>query len=146
LEHNVWKKMLCYATSRGEWPSKQNTLIAETILDEPRPQPGFDVWGQNAFLGGKDFCFHHIFKTIFSEHNNVWGGTKIFGGNCLPMPHRVCGPGQSRHQKVFHCGPSCLCRGARHSENLFLIPNMKSVCRLCELIISIFPQIPIIGS
>jgi len=40
-------------------------------------------------------------------------------GSCPRMP-RVCGPGQSRRQNVFHWGPSCLCRGARHYENLFL--------------------------
>jgi len=29
----------------AEWPSKQNILIAETILAEPGPSPVFQVWG-----------------------------------------------------------------------------------------------------
>jgi len=49
-------------------------------LAEPGPQPGFNVWGQNAFLGGKDFCFHHMFKTNFSEHIKIWGATKNIWG------------------------------------------------------------------
>jgi len=54
-----------------------------------------------------------MFKKNFSEHNNIWGGTKtIFWGSCPRMLHRVCGPGQNRRQKVFHWEPSCLCKGA----------------------------------
>jgi len=37
-------------------------------------------------------------------------------------------------------------QGAGHSENLFLIHNMNSICRLCKLIINIFPQIRIVSS
>jgi len=36
-------------------------------------------------------------------------------------------------------------QGARHSENLYLIYNMNSICRLCKSITNIFPQIPIIN-
>jgi len=61
-----------------------------------------------------------MFETIFSEHNKIWGPQKRSGGNCPRMPHGVCGPGKNRCQKVFHWGPSCLFRGFRHSENLFL--------------------------
>jgi len=61
-----------------------------------------------------------MFETNFSEHNKVWGAQKIFGSNCPRIPHRVCGPGQNHRQKVFHWGLSCLCTGARHSENLLL--------------------------
>jgi len=78
---------------------------------------------------GKDFNFYHTFETNFSEHNKIWGAQKRFGSNC-PC---VCGPGQNRRQKVFHWGPSWLCKGARHSENLFLIRNMNSSCSLCKL-------------
>jgi len=87
-----------------------------------------------------------MFKTSFSKHNKIWGGKiNIYGKLHLNAP-RVCGPGQNRRQKVFHWGPSSLFRGARHSENIFLIHNMNSICRLYKLIINIFPQIPIIGS
>jgi len=57
-----------------------------------------------------------MFKPNFSEHNKICGAQNRFGSG---FP-RVCGPGQNRRQKVFHWGPSCSCRGARHSENLFL--------------------------
>jgi len=80
-----------------------------------------------------------MFETNFLSTTKFWEAQKIFGGNCLRMSHRVCGPGQNRGQKVFHWGPSCLCRWARHSENLFLIHNMNSICRLCKVIINIFP-------
>jgi len=35
------------------WPSKQNILIAATIVAEPDPWPGFKVWGQDrpTYLG-----------------------------------------------------------------------------------------------
>jgi len=61
-----------------------------------------------------------MFEANFTEHNKIWGARKRSRGNCPRMPHRVCGPVQNRRQKVLHWGPSCLCRGARHSENLFL--------------------------
>jgi len=80
-----------------------------------------------------------MFKTSFSEHNKICGVTKRFGANCLRMPHRVCGPGKNRRQKVFHWRPSCLCRGGRHSETLFLIHNMNSISRLCKLHYKYFP-------
>jgi len=60
---------------------------------------------------GKDIYFYHMFKTNFSEHNKIWGATNKIWGNCPRMPHRVCGHGQNRRQKVFHWGPSCLRRG-----------------------------------
>jgi len=92
--------------------------------------PGFKVWRQNTFLWGKIFII--CLKQIFWAQQNL-GAQKRFGGNCLRMPHRVCEPGQNRRQKVFHWRPSCLCRGTRHSENLFLIHNMNSIWRLCKL-------------
>jgi len=55
----------------AEWPSKQNILIADTILAEPGLEPGFEVWGENTFLWGKDFNFYHMFGTNFSEHNKI---------------------------------------------------------------------------
>jgi len=64
-----------------------------------------------------------MFKTNFSEHNKIWGHKKYLGVTAPEYP-RVCGPGQNRRQKVFHWGPSCLCRRARNSENLFLFHNM----------------------
>jgi len=64
-----------------------------------------------------------MFNTTFSEHNKQqnFGTQKRFGGIRARMPHRVCGPGQNRRKNVYHWEPSCLCKGARHSENLYLI-------------------------
>jgi len=53
-----------------------------------------------------------MFKTNFSEHNKIWESKKKIWGNWPRMPNRVCGPGQNRCLKIFHWGPSCLCRGA----------------------------------
>jgi len=53
----------------AEWPSKQNILIADTILAEPGSEPGFKVWGDKIDFRGKYFYFYHMFKTHFSEHN-----------------------------------------------------------------------------
>jgi len=43
-----------------------------------------------------------MFKTNFSEHKKILGGTKNIWGNCPQMPHCVYGRGQNRRQKVFH--------------------------------------------
>jgi len=53
-----------------------------------------------------------VFKTNFSEQNKICGTQKYLGVIVLELPPRVCGPaGQNRRQKIFHWGPSCLCRG-----------------------------------
>jgi len=91
----------------AELPLKQNILIADTILAEADPEPGFKVWGSKYIFRGKHFYFYHMFKTNFSEHNKIWGDIKRFGGNCPLLPHRGCRPGQNRRQKVFHWEPSC---------------------------------------
>jgi len=41
--------------------------------------------GENAFLGGKDFCFHYVLMKKFSGHDKMWGDTKKFG-ICPRMP------------------------------------------------------------
>ena len=79
-----------------------------------------------------------MFKTHFSEHNYIWGAQKRFGVTVPECP-TVCGPGQNSRQKVLLWGPSCLCSGPRHSENLFFIHNMSSNCRLCKLHYKYFP-------
>jgi len=45
-----------------------------------------------------------MFKTIFSEHNKIWG--------LLPsIAPRGYGLGHNHRQKVFHWGTAYLCRG-----------------------------------
>jgi len=34
---------------------KNNILIADTILAEPDPQPGFEVWGEKYIFQGERF-------------------------------------------------------------------------------------------
>jgi len=65
-----------------------------------------------------------MFKTNFLSTTKFWEAQERFGGNCNRMPHRVCGPGHNRCQKVFHWGPSCLCRGARHLNDLFVAQDV----------------------
>jgi len=78
-----------------------------------------------------------MFKTNFLS-TTKFGGTAPEYLPCLRA-------WQNRREKVFHWGLMFV-QGARHSENLYLIHNMNSICRLCKLIINIFPQIPTIGS
>jgi len=70
----------------AEWPLKENILTADTILAEPRPQPGFTVWGGNTSLGGKDLCWYCMFKTNFSEHNKILGYKKGLGVTAPKCP------------------------------------------------------------
>ena len=63
----------------AERPSKQNILIADTILAEQRPQLCLKAWGTIYIFRGKDFCFYHMFTTNFSEHNKIWGHKKDLG-------------------------------------------------------------------
>ena len=58
---------------KAERPSKQDILIADTNLAEPGPQPGFKIWRAKYIFKAKYFCFNHMFKTNFSEHNKIWG-------------------------------------------------------------------------
>jgi len=68
------------------------------------------------YWGGKIFVFIICLKQIFLSTTKFGAAQKRFGGNCLRMPYCVCGPGQNRRQKVFHWGPSCLCRGLAIAE------------------------------
>ena len=56
----------------AEWPSKENILIADTILAESAPQPAFKVWGTKYIFRGKIFAFIICLKHTFLS-------TKIFG-------------------------------------------------------------------
>ena len=70
----------------AEWPSKQNILIADTILEEPGPLPGLRFRGVKYIFRGKYFCFYHMFQTNFSEHNKIWGEQKKFGVTAAECP------------------------------------------------------------
>jgi len=131
----------------AEWPFKIYLNCRHNFV-RTRTLAGFKVWGeQYTFLGGKDFCFCHIFDRNFSEHSKFWRYKKIWGQlSPNPPPTFAYRHGQNRRQKILHLGASCVCRGARHSEYLFSIHNMNSICRFCKLIINIFPQRHIIGS
>jgi len=39
--------------------------------------------GAQYIFGEHDFGFYYMFKTNFSGHNKIWGGTKKFGA---PLP------------------------------------------------------------
>jgi len=45
----VYKKVNVMLHLEVQWTSKQNIVIAETILAEPGPYPSFKVWGEIRF-------------------------------------------------------------------------------------------------
>jgi len=53
----IYQKKLCKANLEAEWTSKQNILIADTILAEPGPRPGFEIWGAKYNFMGEGFLF-----------------------------------------------------------------------------------------
>jgi len=82
-----------------------------------------------------------MFETNFSQHNKIWGAQKRFWGNFPRMPPVSAGLGRTV-ARMSSIGDIHVCAGAaRHSENLCIIHNMNSICRLCKLITNIFPQI-----
>ena len=94
-----------YATSRGRMAVKTKYSNCRNNFGRTRPVASFSgLGGQNTFLGGKDFSIYHMFETMFCKNSKIWGAQKRFGGNCPRMPHRLCGPGKNRCQKVFHWG------------------------------------------
>jgi len=73
-----------------------------------------------------------MFETILSEHNKIWGAQKRFG---------VTAPYAAPCLRAWvEPSPESLPLGPRYSENWFLSHNMNSICRLCKLIIHIFPK------
>jgi len=85
-----------------------------------------------------------MFKTNFSGHNKIWGGQKDLVVTASECSTVSAGLGRTVARKSSIGG--LLRRGGRHSENLFVIHKMNSICRLCKLIITIFSQIPIVAS
>jgi len=64
----------------AKWSSKRNIIIADTILAEPGPQPGFKVWrGKIHFYGGKILIFIIRLKQIFLSTTKFGGTKKIWG-------------------------------------------------------------------
>jgi len=132
----VNQSVLCVLRKfKNVWMSSSVTFY-DTILAELGPYQVLRFRRAKYVLGRKEFRFI-MFETNFSEHNKIWWVTKRFGATARECS-RECGPGQNRRQKV-HWGPSCLCSGTRRSENLYLIHNMNSTCRLCKLSIKYFP-------
>ena len=127
-------KTLCYISGPNDLQNKISWLQKQFWRNQARSQVlRFGV--QNTLLGGNIFIFIKCLKQSFLSTTKYRRAQKRFWGNCPRMPYRVCWPGQNCRQKVFHWGPSCLW----HSENLFLIHNMNSICRLCKLHYKDFP-------
>jgi len=64
------------------------------------------------------------------------GAQKRFGENCFQMPLMSVDMGRTVARKSSVGVFFMFVQGARHSENLYSIHNMNSICRLCKLIIS----------
>jgi len=93
----------------AECPTKQNILIANTILAEPGPYPGFKVWEAKYIFRRERLLFlSYVWSNFFWEQQDLGGHEKDLGITAPEYP-RVCGLGQNRHQKVIQ--PSRLCRG-----------------------------------
>jgi len=107
-------------------------LIADTILAEPGPYSGFKVWWGKIHFREKIFLsLSYVSKKNFSVHNKIWGA-QIFGvtsPECPPYLRAWAEPSPGGHP----LGAFVFVQGARHSENLYLIHNMDSICRLCKL-------------
>jgi len=65
-----------------EWPSKRNILIADIILAEPGPEPGFKVWRAKCIFRGERFVLSYV--TIFLSTTKFPGCTKKNWGK-LPL-------------------------------------------------------------
>jgi len=55
------------------------------------PYPVFKVWSEKHILGGQNFCFICMFKTIFSGATKFWGAKKICGGTAAECPLMATG-------------------------------------------------------
>jgi len=87
-----------------------------------------------------------MFETNSSELNKIWGYTKKIWGLLPPNASPCLLTWAEPSPESLPLGAFTFVQGARQSEDLFLIQSMNSLCRLCKLILNIFPQIPIIGS
>jgi len=71
------------------WASEPSIRFCNTC-SQARSQV-LRLGGQNTHWRGKYFCFYNMFKTKFSGHNQILGGTNKIGGNCPEGP-RGYGP------------------------------------------------------
>jgi len=122
-----------YATSRGRMAFKTKYPNCRHNFGRTRTVSRFwGLWGQDTFVKGGKIFLSYVWNKFFWDQQNLGGIKKIWGVTSPKCSPRVCGPGQNRCQKVFYFGPSSLCRRTRRSKNLYLIPNMNSICRLCK--------------
>jgi len=84
----IYKKSYVMLHLKAEWPSKQNILIADTILAEPGRNQVLRFGEAKYIFRGEDFNFYHMFKTNHSEHNKIWRGYKkdlrVTASECPP--------------------------------------------------------------
>ena len=84
----------------AEWPSKQTILIAETILAEPGPCPGFKVSrGKIHFYGRKILVFTVRLKQIFQSTNKFGRHKKDLGVTAPECPIVSAGLGRTVARK-----------------------------------------------
>ena len=142
----IYKKLstLCYISKQNRLQNKIFWLQTQFWQNQARSQVLRFV-GQNTSLWGKDFNFYHMLTQMFLSITKFGGHKKDFGitaPECSPCLRAWAAPSpESLPLRTF-----MFVQGARHSENLILIHNMNSICRLCKLFVNIFPQIRITGS
>jgi len=79
-------------------------------------------------------------KTNFSERNKICGHKKDFGVTAPESPLCLRAWAEPSLENLpLGAFMFVQAASARHSETLDLIHNMSSICRLCKLIINMFP-------
>jgi len=127
-----------YVTSQGRMAFKKYPNCRHKF-SKTRPLARFKrLGGKIHFQGGNIFVFIICLKQFFLSITK-------FGGYFPRLPPVATGLDTTIAKKCS-IGGLHICAGARHSENLYLILNMNSICRLCKSIRNSFFQIPIIGS
>ena len=60
----------------AKWPSKQHIKLQTKFWQNQIHSQVLRFGGPKSITGRKYFCSYHMFKTMFSEDNKIWGGTK----------------------------------------------------------------------
>ena len=128
----IYKKKfltLCYISRPNGLQNKISSFQAQFWKNQARSQVlGFG--GKNTSLGGKIFVFIVCLKQVFLRTTKFGVAKKILG-ELAPNAPMSAGLGRNIARKSS-IGRLHVCGGARHSENLYLIHNMNSICTLCK--------------
>jgi len=129
----------------AEWPSNKNILIADTIWQNQALSQVLWFWGQNTFLGVKDFCFIIWLKQSFLSTTKFVGAQKRFGGNYPRMSPMSAGLGRNAARKSFIRGLH-VCAGGLDILKIYMNSQHEQHLQIVQVNYKYFPAIPIMGS